>query len=286
MFSTFKENYFCVDENEQRYLYYNEWGRRGDRIIICVHGLTRNCRDFDVIANELVKIGYYVICPDVAGRGKSTRFNKPENYNYHQYTKDLIKLIDHLNIKYIDWLGSSLGGIIAMFVSSIRPTLINKLIFNDIGSYVPIDPMKKIAKYLGLDPEFDDISSVKLHMKKMLSQFGIRSEENWEYITENSCYKTLDQKYKLSFDPKIAVEFCKMVENNPNGNDFNHIWDKTCFSDLLILHGLESQILLKETVDQMIGSKNNIHYYPLKGVGHTPSLMETPQIDPIINFLK
>ncbi|QLK58176.1 alpha/beta fold hydrolase [Ehrlichia ruminantium] len=265
----FTMNYSYFDSSSSKYL-------------ICVHGITRNCRDFDYLATVLSK-HYKIICPDIVGRGKSSWLQNYKLYNYSTYCKSIIYLLKHLKITQIDFLGTSMGGIIGMYLSAYFPNLINKLIINDIGPFINIDSLKKIDKNININPIFNTINEVELYIKKLLYSFGITQEQHWQHIIKHSIVQNSDNTYALAVDPKIGIAFSEEISNIDNMDMWN-IWNKI-HSKILVIRGAVSNILTRSILNQMVLSKPDMSFIEYQNAGHAPALMENYQIHDIQNWL-
>jgi pimeloyl-ACP methyl ester carboxylesterase len=134
------------------------------RVLICVHGLTRNGRDFDVLANALAS-DYRVVCPDVVGRGRSDRLFFADDYGVPVYANDLMTLIARLGVDSVHWLGTSMGGLIGMFLSSLPGSPISRLVLNDVGPTIGMDALQRIGEYLGKSPDFADLAEAEAYVR-------------------------------------------------------------------------------------------------------------------------
>jgi pimeloyl-ACP methyl ester carboxylesterase len=132
---------------------YADWGPIDDRRpVVCVHGLTRQGRDFDYLAARLVAAGRRVICPDLPGRGRSGRLVNPADYALPQYCADMNALLARLDVREVDWVGTSLGGLIGISLAGFRGSIIRKLVVNDIGPFVSVTGLRRIGQYIGTMP--------------------------------------------------------------------------------------------------------------------------------------
>ena len=264
---------------------YTEWGDSANsNVLICVHGLTRNSRDFDHLATALE--GHYrILCIDVAGRGKSQWLKEAAHYNYGTYVADIIALLTHLHITKVDWVGTSMGGLIAMVLAASYPGLIRKLVLNDIGPFIPAATLKRIGTYVSITPQFIDLGGVERHLRGILAPFGITDDAHWRHLAEHSALKRDDGKYILAYDPAIASAF-----ERPSGEgeivdiDLWSLWEKiTC--ETLVLRGALSDALLAETAATMktTGPKAELVEFP--GIGHAPALMDEGQITIVKSWL-
>src|SRR6516164_3807630 len=144
---------------------YTEWGQASAQPpVICVHGLTRNGRDFDYLARTLEGDGRQVFCPDIVGRGKSDWLANPAYYNYPQYLTDMTALIARTGTESVDWVGTSMGGLIGMLLATQANTPVRRLVINDVGPFLPLIALKRIGAYVGQSPVFNDLEGVEKYM--------------------------------------------------------------------------------------------------------------------------
>ena len=131
----------CLAPHGLHTMAYSEWGDAANpHVLVCVHGLTRNGRDFDVLANALAS-DYRVVCPDIVGRGRSDRLFFPDDYALPTYANDIITLIARLGVDSVHWLGTSMGGLIGMFLSSLPASPIACMVLNDVGPLIAMDAL-------------------------------------------------------------------------------------------------------------------------------------------------
>lgn len=267
---------------------YLEWGDINNQdVIVCVHGLTRNAMDFEYIGQYLSK-DFRVIAIDLPGRGKSSWLKNKNHYNYNTYVKDIILLLKKLKISSVHWIGTSMGGIIGMALATYYPKYIKSLVLNDVGPELPKKTVKRIEKYVNLDISFKSLDEAKGHMKKIFKHFGIRDEKDWNHITENSVRLCSDDKYRLSYDPKI-LEGTSLRKNESTRNineefiDLWYLWKKVKCPSMLI-HGQESDILLEKTIKKMY-SYRNFDLHTIENAGHAPALIHKSDIEKIYNWI-
>jgi pimeloyl-ACP methyl ester carboxylesterase len=167
---------------------YVEWGDpNATRPIVCLHGLTRQGRDFDCLAAELAALGRRVICPDLPGRGRSGRLVNPDDYSLPQYCSDMNALLARLNVTEVDWVGTSLGGLIGMVLAGFPGNVIRKLVVNDIGPYVSPTGLRRIGKYIAEMPlSFVTIADADAYFRAVLAPYGELSDVHWRHLTEHS----------------------------------------------------------------------------------------------------
>jgi pimeloyl-ACP methyl ester carboxylesterase len=271
-------NWYKLQYVPSHILSYIEHGDVSNKnIIICAHGLTRNGHDFDKIASSLSD-NFRVIAINYPGRYLSQYFENKKYYNYGVYIKDSLIFLKLLNLKKVTWLGTSMGGLIGMVLASKYPKIISSLILNDIGPHIPAAPIAKISNYASKISIFNNLDECKKHLKLIYSQFGINDEEDWNHLVKYSFIKNENDKYIMAYDKNI-------IESKKKQQSVNlwHIWNKiNC--KLLLIHGMKSNILLKDTVESMLNNKN-IDLYEVSYAGHSPSLMDFDQINYIKNWL-
>lgn len=278
---------------------YTEWGNWSTQFpaTFCVHGLTRNGRDFDDLANYLSNRGRYVLCPDVVGRGESSWFKNPSHYNFPQYVSDMNALIARANAHSIDWVGTSMGGIIGMMLAALPNTPIRKLVINDIGPQIPLTGLKRLGKYAGTNPIFTSMEEAKNYCKINYADFGVLSEEQWTAFTEHSVRQTAPNLYTFKVDPGIRHsksksqwfnEFIhhplKALEGIFYDVDLWSVWHQIrC--PVLVIHGKKSDLLTTEIILKMRQSHPNVEVYEIENAGHAPALLESKNHEVIYEWL-
>ncbi len=172
---------------------YREFGAPdAARVVICVHGLTRNGRDFDTLASALAGTGAgtgagcRVVCPDVVGRGESGWLANPAGYGFPQYLADMTVLLARLEAEAIDWVGTSMGGLIGMMMAAQPGTPIRRLVLNDVGPFLPKAALARIGTYVGHDPHFADLDAAEAYVRDVHSGFGALSDREWRHLTETN----------------------------------------------------------------------------------------------------
>ena len=272
----------CTDPGGPHRMAYAEWGAASDRpTIICVHGLTRNGRDFDRLAEAFEKDGRHVICPDIVGRGKSDDLEgRPEHYTYAQYIADLMLFITARGLQQVDWVGTSMGGLIGMMIGSAKETPIRRLVINDVGPFLPLTALQRIGAYVSMRPEFADLQQLENYIRQIYAPFGITRDEDWKLLASNSWRTLPNGKLVLAHDPAIAQNFAKLDKDVDVWEIYDAITRPT-----LVLHGVLSDVLPADVAQQMTlrGPKARLIEYP--GVGHAPGLMDKKQIDDVRGFL-
>lgn len=260
---------------------YVEWGAESNsRALICVHGLTRNGRDFDWLARA-VREHYRVACPDVVGRGRSDWLADKRGYGYPQYCADLNALIARLGAAQVDWVGTSMGGLIGMVMAAQQDTPIRRLVMNDIGPYIPKAGLERLARYVGKDPRFADLAAAEAYIREISAPFGALDEAEWRHLTLYSVRQEPDGSWRLRYDPTIGDP---MQSAEIADTDLWSVWERVrC--PVLVLRGERSDLLPPETAAEMARRGPKARVIEVAGCGHAPALMAPEQIAPIRDFL-
>ena len=262
---------------------YVEWGDpQSKRVALCVHGLSRQGRDFDTLASVLASQGWRVICPDLAGRGRGDWLRDPEEYTLPQYALDMTALIARLGVESVDWIGTSLGGLTGMVVAGAAHSPVRRLVVNDIGPFLPWQALHRLAGAVRQAPRsFASLDAATEHYRRVLAPFGHLSGDEWRHLARHGIAESGDGTWHVLSDPAITATF------RP-GWYFNltlwNYWDAiTC--PVLALRGSESDLLLPDTAGEMTrrGPKATVTEFP--GCGHAPALMDEAQIDAITDWL-
>jgi pimeloyl-ACP methyl ester carboxylesterase len=254
------------------------WGEPGALPpVVCVHGLTRNGRDFDRLAAAL-ESERLVIAPDIVGRGASSWLADAGGYAYPQYCADMAALIARLGVDEVDWVGTSMGGLIGMMLAAQPNSPIRRLVLNDVGYRIPRQALRRLAGYVGKDPEFADLAGVEAYLRQVHAPFGQLDDEAWRQLALHGHRRLPNGRYGLAYDPKIGQAFTGTMAADI---DLAPVWEKVrC--PVLLLRGAESDLLLPETARAM-ASKAELVEFP--AIGHAPSLMVPDQIEIVRSWL-
>ncbi|WP_170766435.1 alpha/beta fold hydrolase [Ruegeria lacuscaerulensis] len=272
----------CISRHGFHDLAYVDWGRKTSaEKILCVHGLTRNGRDFDALASQLSKSAR-VVCPDLVGRGKSDWFDDASDYHLLQYNMDITVLAAKVGFEKFDWIGTSLGGLMGISLAGVNNSPIRRLVINDVGPTIPTSALHRISRYMGGAEFFQSLDEVEAHLRETLSPFGPMTDPDWARMAVHSSIET-DQGLVMHHDPGIMQNFRRY-------SMFMHFslwkyWDKiTC--PVLILRGTESDFLTESLLTRMLNRLPHAEAIEFEGVGHTPTLNAQNQIEPILEWLE
>ncbi len=255
-----------------------EHGSPGRPVIVCVHGLTRQGRDFDRLAAHLAT-DFRVICPDLPGRGHSGWLSDPSLYQPLTYVTALSHLLAVIGEPVL-WVGTSLGGICGMMLAAQPGTPITRMVLNDIGPFIPAAALARIRDYMRPPPEFADLAALEAHLRLIHAPFGVPDDAAWAEMARHSARPLPAGGVTLHYDPAIAIPIRAQTPVDVNLMDF---WRKIEVPRLTV-RGEHSDLLLPETLADMERSGSASLIVP--GVGHAPALMDEKTIAAIGAFLR
>lgn len=275
----------CVHPGGTHRMQFTEWGDAANpRVLLCVHGLTRCGRDFDDLAQAMAD-QYRVVCPDVAGRGRSDWLPDPGLYSLPQYAADMLTLIAALAPQQLDWLGTSMGGLIGMGIAASAASPIRRLVLNDVGPVLTAVSLKRIGQYLGNAPRFDSYAQIEGFVRAVSPGFGPLTDAQWQHLTTHVIRRADDGKFEFLYDPAIAVSYVDaLIASGGQDIDFWPLYDMIACPTLL-LRGATSDLLTRETAEAMTQRGPRAQLIEIPGVGHAPTLMAPAQIDSVRRFL-
>ena len=273
----------CLDSSGFHRMHYYDWGDPSNpRVVVCIHGLTRQGRDFDFLARSL-QGDFRVICPDIAGRGLSDWLATKGDYGYPQYMADVTALIARITVsaeQKIYWVGTSMGGLLGMLYASRRGNPVRKLVVNDAGTIVPKAALERLALYVGKDPSFASLEALEAHVRRISAPFGPLDDEQWRHITLHGAKQHADGTWGLGYDPAIALPF----QGELADVDLSAYWDAIACPTLL-LRGAQSDLLLRETALDMTQRGPKAKLVEFEGTGHAPMLMKASEARIVREFL-
>jgi pimeloyl-ACP methyl ester carboxylesterase len=268
-------------------LAYAEWGPvDAAQTVMCVHGLTRNARDFDPLANALADRGYRVVAPDMPGRARSAWLSVPDDYGYPLYLSASAALYARLQTDTLAWIGTSMGGLIGMMLAGQSETPVRRLVINDIGPFLPKAALSRIGTYVGGDPRFADLDAVEAYLRRVHAPFGPLSDAQWRHLAVHSAVPAEPGRLKLHYDPAIALPF---TQKEPADVDLWPVWEQVA-CPTLVLRGARSDVLLAETAVEMTkrgraAASGQVQLIEIEECGHAPGLMDEGQIALVADFL-
>jgi pimeloyl-ACP methyl ester carboxylesterase len=263
---------------------YVEWGPADRaRPVLCVHGLTRQARDFDYLAAQLAAGGRRVICPDLPGRGRSGRISNPDHYSLPQYCADMNAVIARLGVREVDWVGTSLGGLIGMVMAGLPGSIIRRLVINDIGPYVAAAGLQRIGRYIAEMPKsFSTVEEGEKYFRTVLEPYGRLSDEHWRHLTVHSLsWNDELKRYAMLCDPAIGKAFRTWIYPPL---DLWKYWEAIDVP-ILVLRGASSDLLPHRLTMEMRKRNPRANVFQFDDCGHVPPLMTSDQINVVTRFL-
>lgn len=261
---------------------YSEFPGDASRTIICLHGLSRNGRDFDWLAQSLALDGYRVICPDMAGRNRSEMFNDAAHYNYPQYLSDIQQLLMEIGSDHVDWIGTSMGGLLGMMMAVMPSLPIKRMVINDVGPFISAQALVRIKDYVGINPYYRDWDSFAAAFRKRFQTFGLKNDAEWDFLMKISAERDEQGRFRMNYDPRIVSGLA--ASGNIGDLDLWPLWDLVK-QPLLLLRGGESDVLTQTTLDRMMVGKHATSIV-FAGAGHAPALLAAEQISVIRTWLR
>lgn len=275
---------------------YWEWGNpQSGHVVLCVHGLSRQGRDFDVLARTLCdKAGndLRVVCPDVAGRGQSDWLKDPMAYQIPSYAADMLVLLAQLNPAMLDWVGTSMGGLIGMIVCGQAdlplPTPVRRLVLNDVGPSIQWQALQRIGEYLGKAGQFASLQQAADVMWALSTSFGPHTPAQWLELSRHMVKPVGDAagSVTLHYDPAIAIPFRSVTQESAAQGEAMlwHLYDNIKATTLLT-RGAQSDLLSRDTARAMTRRGPKARLVEFEGVGHAPTFIADDQVQTVASFL-
>jgi len=273
---------------------YTEWGQAANpHVVVCVHGLARNSRDFDYLAAALTP-ECRVACMDVAGRGESDWLENKSEYTFSTYQSDAAAMLARATAPVsseIDWVGTSMGGLIGLFLAAKKNSPIRRLVLNDVGALIPWSALFRMKGYITRGRRFSSASEVEAYLRDVCAPFGPLTDAQWRHLAHHSARRGEDSHYHLRYDPAVGEGLHGHIDPEfpigpdlMRGIDLWNVWSKLeC--PTLVLRGAQSEVLLPATLAEMRARKPDVEVAEFPGVGHAPALMSDDQIAVVKEFL-
>jgi pimeloyl-ACP methyl ester carboxylesterase len=275
----------CLDNRGLHRMAYWEWGDAANpRVLVCVHGLTRQGRDFDTLASALCS-DYRVVCPDVVGRGRSDWLADPMTYAVPQYVADMVTLLARLNAKEVDWVGTSMGGLIGLGVAAVKGSPLRRFVINDVGPTIEPAAIARIGSYVGRAAQWPTLDEAADALWEISQGFGPHTRAQWLALTEPQLQHD-GGVFKPRSDPSIALPFKAVTPQMAQAGEalLWHAWDSLTLPTLL-LRGAQSDLLSPATAQAMTQRGPRAKLIQFDGVGHAPMLVQPEQVTAVRDFL-
>lgn len=318
----------CTDANGGHRMAYWQWGSpTAAHVVVCVHGLSRQGRDFDTLAKHLVEKAdgdLRVICPDMVGRGESDWLKDPMGYQITTYAADMLALLGQLHaqaaITTLDWVGTSMGGLIGIVVcgqpglssagqpqdakaplggsaaraaasvgATLLPVPVNKLVLNDVGPAIEWLSIVRIGTYLGAPLTFESVQQGADAMWAISTGFGPHTPEQWLALSKPMLRSESDapgSKLRLHYDPALAAPFKQATQESTLQGE-KTLWQlyDNISAQTLLLRGADSDLLSQSTAQAMSQRGPKARLVEFTGVGHVPTLVAADQVATVAGFL-
>ena len=259
-----------------------------ERVVVCVHGLTRQGRDFDVLARALAP-HVTVVCPDVAGRGGSDWLADPMEYHVGTYVQDMLAMLTQLKADDVVWVGTSMGGLIGMAMAALPQSPIRRLVLNDVGPTITKASLLRIASYVGKAPAFDSVQAGADYLRAIASGFGPHTDAQWLALSQ-AMFKPQGRQWVMHYDPAIAAPLAMLQLPNVDellaqGEAATWAAYDAITAKTLVLRGEQSDLLLPETVQAMAERGPHASSVTIAGVGHAPTIVADDQVELVQRFV-
>jgi pimeloyl-ACP methyl ester carboxylesterase len=298
-----QEYFYALGNGAFHRIAYTDWGQAASaHVVMCVHGLARNSRDFDYLAAALTP-ECRVVCMDVAGRGESDWLENKSEYTFSTYQSDAAAMLARATAPtgsrgfasrsasaQVDWVGTSMGGLIGLFLAAKKNSPIRRLVLNDVGALIPWSALFRMKGYITRGRRFTTEGDVEAYLREVCAPFGPLSDEQWRHLARHSARRANDD-FELRYDPAIGEGLHGHIDPEfpigpdlMRGIDLWNVWSKVqC--PTLVLRGAESEVLLPATLAEMRARKPDVEVVEFPGVGHAPALMSEDQIRVVKEFL-
>jgi pimeloyl-ACP methyl ester carboxylesterase len=276
----------CLDATGLHRMAYWEWGARDNpRVLVCVHGLSRQGRDFDTLAQAMLP-DWRVVCPDVVGRGQSDWLRDPNGYTLATYVADMVTLLARLDATQVDWVGTSMGGLIGMLLAALPGAPVRRLVLNDVGPIVQFQALQRIGQYLGFPVRWKSEQEAADALWTIASSFGPHTPEQWLALTRPQLRDDGQGGFKPHYDPDIAVPFRAVTAESAQAGEAQ-LWKAydALRSQTLLVRGAESDLLSRDTAIEMTQRGPRARLVEFEGVGHAPTLVQPDQVAAVRDFL-
>lgn len=289
-----------ANSGQQRRLAYWDWmpqqGADAHRVVVCVHGLSRQGRDFDVLASALTAQAR-VIAVDVAGRGFSDWLADPMTYQVGTYAADVGSLIARLRSEnpmlQIDWIGTSMGGLIGMALAAQPAMGFRRLVLNDVGPVLQWEALRRIGTYLGLNPSFASEQEAADYLWSISTGFGPHCQQQWMALSR-PMLREREGRWWLHYDPALAVPIRALTDMDESvgrqvvADGEAALWAlyDAISAPTLLLRGADSDLLTRETAKAMSERGPRARCVEFQGVGHAPTLVVPDQVAAVVGFLE
>ena len=291
----------CPDAGGGHRMAYWQWGDAvAGHVVVCVHGLSRQGRDFDPLARALLaraaaqRQPLRVVCPDVVGRGESDWLRDPKGYQFPTYVGDMLAMLAQLQheapVRTLDWVGTSMGGLIGMMLAGVAdlplPAPVHRLVLNDVGPVVEWPALARIGEYLGKFGVWPSVEAAAQRMREISAAFGPHTDAQWLALSRPMLRPAPGGGWRMHYDPAIAVPFSAVTPEAAAQGELA-LWQlyEAIGSQTLLLRGADSDLLSEATARAMRSRGPKPRMVEFAGVGHAPTLVAADQQAAVLDFL-
>jgi pimeloyl-ACP methyl ester carboxylesterase len=275
----------CLGTHGLRRMAYWEWGDASNpKVLVCVHGLARQARDFDTLARAM-SADYRVVCADVVGRGRSDWLPDASGYNIPAYVADMVTLLARLDAETVHWVGTSMGGLIGLGLASLPGSPIGRLVLNDVGPTIRFEALERIGSYLGQPLRWRTLDEAADYLASISAGFGPHTRAQWIALSRPMLMSDGDG-FTLHYDPAIALPFKAITpELAAAGEALTWSAFDAIRCPTLLLRGAQSDLLSSATAQAMTQRGPKVRLIEFAGVGHAPTLVADEQVRAVREFL-
>ena len=291
----------CPDASGGHRMAYWQWGdAAAAHLVVCVHGLSRQGRDFDVLARALLARAaaqgqaLRVVCPDVVGGGDSDWLKEPMGYQFPTYVGDMLTLLGTLAqqapLARLDWVGTSMGGLIGLMLAGAPdlplPLPMRRLVLNDVGPVIEWQALQRIGQYLGKSGPFESVEAGAARLRELAPGFGPHTDAQWLALSRPMLRPAPQGGWRLHYDPAIAVPYAAVTEESSAQGEalLWQLYDQVT-AETLVLRGADSDLLSAATARAMQARGPRPRVLEFAGVGHAPTLVADDQVAAVCDFL-
>lgn len=280
---------------------YWQWGDpTSSHVVVCAHGLTRQGRDFDILAKAICEQAeghVRVVCTDVVGRGQSDWLKDPMGYQLPTYIADMVVLLAHLQqqaaILTLDWVGTSMGGLIGMGIAGFPglplPAPVRRMVLNDVGPAIQWQAIQRIGSYVGQSGQFPSVQAAADAMWAISTSFGPHTPEQWLELSRHMVKPVtgdINDAVTLHYDPAMALPFKTLTQESAQAGEAQ-LWQlyDGITAKVLLLRGAVSDLLSHATALEMAQRGPKATLLEFQGVGHAPTLIAPHQTSAVVHWL-
>lgn len=291
----------CPDAGGGHRMAYWQWGDpTAPHLVVCVHGLSRQGRDFDALAGALLSraaaqgSALRVVCPDVVGRGESDWLADPMGYQFPTYVADMLAMLgvvqSQARVGTLDWVGTSMGGLIGLTLAGMPepplPAPMHRLVLNDVGPVIEWEALARIGQYLGRFGAAPTVEAAAARMREISAGFGPHTNDEWMALSRPMLRPAAEGGWRMHYDPAIAVPYGHVTQEAAAQGEAAlwQMYDRV-EAQTLLLRGAESDLLSAATAQAMQQRGPKPRCVEFAGVGHAPTLVASDQLNAVVDFL-